>query len=92
MKLEKVTLQDLLPSIQRLPEIEREKLRQLLKKESSSQETIEDKSDSWRQKYLTNIQSNSTWSDGIINRIEKTGEELNQVAPFPNYQITQLRR
>ena len=78
MKLEKVTLQDLLPSIQRLPKIEREKLRQLLKEESSSQETIEDKSDSWRQKYLAKIQSNSTWSDDIINRIEKAGKELNR--------------
>ncbi len=63
-----------------------------MEKESSSQETIEDKSDSWKQKYLAKIQSNSTWSDDIINRIEKGGEELNQVAPFPNYQIIQLRR
>jgi len=78
MNLEEITLQDLLPMIRRLPEIEREKLRQLLEKESISQETIEDKLDSWRQKYIAKIQSNSTWSDDIINRIEEAGKELNQ--------------
>jgi hypothetical protein len=78
MNLEEVTLQDLLPMIQRLPEIEREQLRQLLEKESSSQEIIEDKSSSWRQQYLARIQSNSIWSDDIINRIEQAGKELNR--------------
>ncbi len=77
MNLGKVTLQDLLPMIQQLPDIEREQLKQLLEKESSSQETTRDKSDSWRQKYLAMNQSNSTWSDDIINRIEKAGKELN---------------
>jgi hypothetical protein len=78
MNLEEITLQDLLPMIRRLPGIEREKLRQLLEKESIFQETIEAKLDSWRQKYIAKIQSNSTWSDDIINRIEEAGKELNQ--------------
>ena len=75
MGLGNVTLQDLLPMIRRLPEIERGKLRQLLEKESVSQEEIEDKLDSWRQEYIAKIQSNSTWSDDIINRIEEAGKE-----------------
>jgi len=77
MNLGKVTLQNLLPAIQQLPEIEREKLRQLLEQESRKQETSDAKSDSWRQKYLAKIQSNSTWSDDTINRIEQAGKELN---------------
>ena len=78
MNLGNVTLQDLLPMIRRLPEIERGKLKQLLEKESISQETIKDKIDSWRQKYIAKIQSNSTWSDDIINRIEQAGKEFSQ--------------
>ena len=72
-----MVLQELLPMIRQLPEIERGKLRQLLEK-SISQEKIEDKLDNWRQKYIAKIQSNSTWSDDIINRIEQAGKEFKQ--------------
>ena len=73
-----VTLQDLLPMIRQLPEIEQGKLRQLLEQKSISQEEIKDNLDNWRQKYIAKIQSNSTWSDDIINRIEQAGKEFSQ--------------
>ena len=72
-----ITLQELLPMIRQLPEIEQGKLSHLLEK-SISQEKIEDKLDNWRQKYIAKIQSNSTWSDDVTDRIEQAGKEFNQ--------------
>lgn len=79
MNLGEVTLQDLLPMIRRLPKTEREKLKLfLLQEELISQKADEEKSDKWRQEYLAKIQSNSVWSDDVINRIEEAGKELNR--------------
>jgi len=79
MNLGEVTLQDLLPIIRRLPKTEREKLKLfLLQEELIFQKAGEEKSDKWRQEYLAKIQSNSVWSDDVINRIEEAGKELNR--------------